>query len=220
MPEYNYILDRFKLSGVPVYTFSKQGGLSVLSNIYPPIPTYRKRQGNEPDYNSRQTNTEYKYFNSTEAKVYSSQFLGVPVFCDLVLEGTEQPPLEPAHLIQVLATISRTKNIVKTAVQGRNGTVKEFISAGDFGITLQGAIFESNKTKYPVSEVKTLVQLLNAAESLKVVSPYINDVFDIHYLVVESYDMPLEAGFQHKQAFSIKAISDDIPELIIQEQNA
>lgn len=220
MSEYNYILNRFGLASVPAYVYNPNKGVISLNPVYPPIMPINLRSGSNPEYNQQNPDTQYKYFNSTEAKVYSSQFLGVPVFCDLVLEGTTQPPLEPAQLLQVLATLSRTKQVVQTSVQGRNGTVKEYISAGDYSITLQGAIFDSNKTKYPADAVKTLVRLLDAAESLKVVSPYLNDIFDIHYLVVLSYDMPQEAGFQHKQAFSIKAVSDDIPELIIQEQNA
>jgi hypothetical protein len=213
---YNFILDKSGLKNVPVYVVDK----SPKGYFFRPyIPVPNAPYGGSIEYNTGNQQEVYKYFNSTEAKVYSAMFSGVPVFCDLLLENTTQPP-QSFQILQVLATVSMTKTIVKTAVQGRNGTVKEYINAGDYSISLQGALFDNNKTKYPDQDVKTLLQLLMATESLKCISPLLNDIFDIHYLVIESYDMPQEAGHQNKQAFTIKAISDDPPELILSEDNA
>ena len=49
--------------------------------------------------------------------------------------------------------ISNTRNIVKTEIQGRDGTVKEFINNGDYQISIKGIL--SNDVYTPNGQAPT-----------------------------------------------------------------
>lgn len=134
--------------------------------------------------------------------------LGTPVWSDVILHQQEKTEGEGVQLIWCLLGVQQSKNIVKTAIQGRNGTVKEYISDGDYQVTLRGAIARTFKSQYPLEEMRQFLQLLKDNRSLKVVSPFLLQ-FDIHELVVESYNMAQQEGKQNMQRFEINCLSDD-----------
>ncbi len=142
--------------------------------------------------------------------------LGTPVFSDMLLSsvdrkdftwGQEDVETNKVHLLRVLCDVEQTKNIVKTAIQGRNGTVKEYISDGDYIITIRGAITRSYKSNYPKEEMKIFLDLLKQQKSLKVTSEYLMQ-FGIYEVVVDSYKMGQESGRQNTQTFEINMCSD------------
>ena len=141
----------------------------------------------------------------------SSQLLGLPVFADLILKENATPGRE-LQLLQVLLTVSQQRVIVKTAMQGRNGTVKEYISDGDYQVNIQGAFYDRNPERYPIENVSELLSLLRIPAAITVVSEYLS-LFNISQLVVENYDFPQVAGHQNSQTFSIRALSDEPIEL-------
>jgi hypothetical protein len=130
--------------------------------------------------------------------------LGTPVFCDLEIERTDGRL--PFRLETCLIDVSQTKNIVTTVVQGRNGTVKEYIADGDYDVRIRGALVTDNY--YPREEVRDLHELLKQSELLTVVSDYLQ-LFDIKELVVTDYSFKQQEGYQNVQLFEINAISDD-----------
>jgi hypothetical protein len=152
----------------------------------------------------------------------STSYLGTPVFSNLTfpagsyknLQG-EQIDFEELQIDTVLFDVSMAKNIVKTEIQGRNGTVKEYISDGDYQVVIRGLIASESSDKYPDEEVKKLVEILKVQKDLAVESRFLNDVFDISNIVIESYSLPQAEGFQNIQGFEITAISDDPIELTI-----
>lgn len=131
--------------------------------------------------------------------------LGTPVFCDMILQNKEGSL--KLQLLWVLAEVNMSKNIVKTAVQGRNGTVKEYISDGDYQVTLRGGLFTSFSHAYPREDMQTLNDLLKLNTSLKVVSEYLMQ-FNIYELVVEDYSLAQRQGVQNVQLFEIRTVSD------------
>lgn len=134
--------------------------------------------------------------------------LGTPVWSDLILHKQETDIEEGVQLIWCLTEVQQTKNIVKTPIQGKNGTVKEYISAGDYQVTLRGAITRTFKSNYPLEEMRRFLDLLKDNRALKVVSPYLLQ-YEIHELVVEDYKMGQEEGKQNMQRFEIRCLSDD-----------
>lgn len=122
----------------------------------------------------------------------------------------------------VLLTVSQTKNIVKTSIQGRNGTVKEYISDGDYMITVTGVIIgESLKSgdsfsmkdignRYPEKDVEELKQIMIIDDTVKVTSKFLNR-FGIENVVIESYRFEQIAGMYNTQAFEIQMLSDNNP---------
>lgn len=159
-----------------------------------------------------------------KAAPVSTSYLGTPVFDKLdIIEGNyidlngEKVAYEGIFIETVLFDVSQNKNIVKTAIQGRNGTVKEYISDGDYNVIIRGVIASESAEKYPEEEVLKLVNILKVQKEIEVASRYLNDVFNITNLVVESYSFPQTQGYQNIQAFEINCISDDPIELTIRE---
>lgn len=145
--------------------------------------------------------------------------LGTPIWCNLKFPAGTYQTLEGdvitfdgIEIDQVLLTVSMSKNVVTTAVVGRNGTVKEYIADGDYQVTIQGALASGQADVYPVTEFANLNEILKAPVSIKVESEFLAQ-FDIQELVVTGYEFPQVPGFRDLQYFSISAISDEPIEL-------
>lgn len=132
--------------------------------------------------------------------------LGTPVFADLILRN--KSGVIGLQLLWALLEVNMQKNIVKTAVQGRDGTVKEYVSDGDYQVTIRGGLFSSFSYAYPKDDVLQLMQLLQLKEPLDVISEYLNSLFNITNLVVEDYSFSQKEGVQNVQLFEIKTVSD------------
>lgn len=139
--------------------------------------------------------------------------LGTPVFSHIILANKKNDKF--AFLDWVLAEVNMQKNIVKTEIQGRNGTVKEYISDGDYEVRLRGGIFgrdayaQKIDRAYPKKELTALKELLRLPEPLSVTSEYLQ-LFSIYDLVVEDFKFPQQEGVQNIQLFDITC-SQDIP---------
>lgn len=147
--------------------------------------------------------------------------LGTPVVIDLLFKSVtytdfnknRQVTTDEVRLQTVLCTVSRPSIIVKTQIQGRNGTVKEYISKDDYVITINGIISGQNG-QYPETEALALQRIADAPVAIPVVSRFLN-ALEIFNIVVEDYSMPQTAGGISKQEFTINSISDDPLELQI-----
>lgn len=147
--------------------------------------------------------------------------LGTPVVIDLLFKSVtytdfnknRQVTTDEVRLQTVLCTVSRPSIIVKTQIQGRSGTVKEYISKDDYVITINGIISGKNG-QYPETEALALQRIADAPVAIPVVSRFLN-ALEIFNIVVEDYSMPQTAGGISKQEFTINSISDDPLELQI-----
>lgn len=191
-------------------------GLSYL-RIADYRPGEENLQQGHPSYvaGSEQTITDKQFtpvavpnqtpFNIDAAKV---SFLNTPVWSDLLLRYQDQEVYFDTCLIEV----SQTKLIVKTAVVGRNGTVKEYISDGDYMVSIRSAIVSRDKN-YPEDAVRNLLNILKVNKELEAVSPVLN-MCGIYSIVVEDYRMPSIEGYVNTQLCEINAASDTPIELI------
>lgn len=141
------------------------------------------------------------------------------VLCPLKLRAqTESGTLE-VELPDAVAAVSRENRIVSTALVGRDGTVKEYINAGDWAVNLvvgvqavrDGVIAD----EYPGDELRTLRQLLDTKTAIEVHSEFLA-IFDITKIVIKSYaaTQMTEANYQ---AVSISAVSDEDYEIYSNE---
>lgn len=133
---------------------------------------------------------------------YIDQYGNVQTYPRIDLEG-------------VLLTVHRHKNIVKTEIQGRNGTVKEYIGDSDYEVGISGIITGLNGS-YPLSAVQQLNRVLDAQIPLTMTSRYLQTL-GINYLVIEDADIDQESGGYAYQKFSMKASSDIAQQIIISE---
>jgi hypothetical protein len=143
-----------------------------------------------------------------------SSFLNTAVFSDLDISfTTDAGTILNIQIPTVLFTVTQSKNIITTAIQGRNGTVKEYISDGDFKINIKGVITNSNG-KYPqfkidkgISTVNDLFQMCQLNKALTVNSWYLWQ-FCVYEMVITDYEFPQLEGQYSSQPFEINAISD------------
>ncbi|MGN7818779.1 DUF6046 domain-containing protein [Chitinophaga sp. 22536] len=157
---------------------------------------------------------------SYQDKALYQSTLGTPVLTDLTLEGVtytgsngQTVTVPSVKLVTVLMAVSLPKNIVSTAIQGRDGTVKEYIGKGDYQITINGILTGQNG-HYPVDEVIALKRLIDAPVPIRVTSSYLQHL-DIYNIVVADFNTAQEPGGYSQQIFTINAISDTPIELLI-----
>ncbi len=136
--------------------------------------------------------------------------MGVPLFMPLKIDGIWLPN-EP------IITISGQNTIVKTVIAGAKGTVKEWISADDYSIKIQGLIINEQSDDYPEEMVRKIRTICEKRESVEVDNRLLT-MFDIHQVVIESYSFPGVAGDQDVQAYEITCLSDWPLDLILKEQ--
>ena len=156
-----------------------------------------------------------------DPELYKSA-LGTPVVIDLTFESVtytdfiqnRQITTEEIRLQTVLCSVERPSIIVKTQIQGRNGTVKEYISKDDFQVSINGIIAGENG-QYPEAEALAIQRMCEAPVPIPVVSRFLNGI-GIYNIVVDSYSLPQVAGGISRQDFNITAISDEPLELQIQ----
>jgi len=160
--------------------------------------------------------------DSYESKTYSdlpsyTSKLGTAVMSDLDIDPLKDSGVSYIQIPTVLFTVNQKKNIITTSVQGRNGTVKEYISDVDFTINVKGVLVGDNG-KYPrvgfpsgtkggVNSVEDLINLFKLNRSVTVNSWYLRQ-FGITEMVITDYNFPQNEGEYSVQPFEFNAISD------------
>ncbi len=118
-----------------------------------------------------------------------------------------------AHAI---ISVSQKKNILMTTVQGRDRTRKEFISGGDYMITINGLITGSNNNLYPYSEVKNLLRILNTKDVVGCNSPFLS-TFGINGLLILDFELNQRQGFHASQPYRISAVYEPSTAVLVEE---
>lgn len=109
--------------------------------------------------------------------------------------------------------VNENKNILMTKVQGRDLTRKEYISGGDYMISITGKIVSPYQDVYPTEEVTKLLKILKHKGVIKCRSPFL-DIFEVSTMIVLSYDFPQSAGFSNVQTYTINAVYEKSIEAI------
>lgn len=176
---------------------------------------YGKRADGSTEFNGAE-------LDENGQRLLSFSYLGTSVFSNLEitagkytnLDG-EQISYEGLTIDTVLFDVSQSKNIVTTEIQGRNGTIKEYISDGDFSVNINGLIVSEDANLYPEDGVSLLIDILKVQSTIPIVSRFLNDVFGITNVVVVGYSLPQMEGTPNTQPFSIQCLSNDPVELEI-----
>ena len=174
-----------------------------------------------------------KLFISSEATEEESDrisFLGTPVFSNLEIPAGkyknlkgEVIPFDGIRIDTVLFDVSIGKNIVRTPINGRDGTVKQYISLGDYSISCQGIIigesdasnagFDVSETNLvPEEELRKLNEIMRVPQEIEVISEFL-DFFDISTVVIEDSNFSQREGFRDSVYFSLGMLSDTPIEL-------
>ena len=147
-----------------------------------------------------------------DPELYKS-LLGTPVLADVTFKGRsyvnsagKTVSFDDVRFETVLLNVSLPKIIVKTSIQGQDGSVKEYIGQDDYQVTVNGIITGPNG-HHPADEIRVLKNMLDAPIPIEVVSRYLQNL-DIYNLVVEDWAMQQDPGGYSYQGFTINCISD------------
>jgi len=152
--------------------------------------------------------------------------LGTPVYSPLelldrrpntgIVAGqlqTGNPPLL-LRIDTTIITISLATNVIKTSIQGRDGTVKEYIGLEDYIIEVEGAIVSPYLNVFPEDDVKKLIDWLTRPEQVEVASDFLL-LGGITNIVVTDRKISQKLGSRNEVPFSFSAISDRSEEIIL-----
>jgi hypothetical protein len=149
-----------------------------------------------------------------DQEIGRSRIFNQPIYSDITFAAgsyTDQNNLTQNYALlnveDVLITVMNTKNIIKTTLQGRNGTVKEYISDGDFTIKIEGRIYGQGMTNYPENEVQKLLDICLVPQSINVTSSFLK-LFNVEDIVIESYNVDQVEGVRNYQPFTLNCVSD------------
>ncbi len=164
----------------------------------------QKQQFNIPDNSDNPPDPGLGYKSS----------LGTIVLVDLTFHGqTYQDEsgqiftFPDITLEAVLINLNQTKNVVKTQIQGRKGTVKEYVGMGDYALTINAIIAGANGV-YPRSDVQNMIWMMNCPNAITVTSWYLQQ-FNVNSIFIETYDSNQDEGQYSRQPISITAVSDE-----------
>jgi len=112
-----------------------------------------------------------------------------------------------------LISIKGNKRIIKTAVPGLAGTVKEHIQLGDYKITIKGIAVNEDEDDLPQTEIREIRELCEKLGSLKIKNRLLT-YFNIEHITITDFDFPGVEGMQNAQLYVINALSDKPIDLI------
>lgn len=128
------------------------------------------------------------------------------------------------ELEECVISVNQEKNIVITTLQGTNGTIKEYISDGDYQISVKTAISSYEPTQqqeatleYPKDRIQEFTELLQKPQTLSVQSDFLN-IFGITSVVVTGFSLEQETH-TNRQTFHIEMLSDLPYEIKLKENH-
>lgn len=110
-----------------------------------------------------------------------------------------------------VVSISREKRIVRTALTGLDGTIKEYICNGDYDIGIAVGIVAVDESgqivdEYPEEGVIRVNEFLEENKSIAAASVFLK-IFGISRMVVTRFSLKQETA-SNRQTLEVKALSD------------
>ncbi len=170
--------------------------------------------GNPPKVIQKEYSIEKQNLPDYTTTQWGQSYLGTPVFAPFAFEdGNYEKNKEiikyaGIRLDTALIDVSLEKNIVRTQIQGRNGTVKEYISDGDYIISVKALLVSPNASLSPESAMRKLINLFSVPDSLPVKSDFLQ-LFSIYRIVIEKPSFKQVQGFNNMIAVEFSAYSDE-----------
>lgn len=145
-----------------------------------------------------------KFISKLGTVVYSNIIFNAGSILDT--NGVIVDTWDDFRIDDVLLVISQSKKIITTEIQGRDGTVKEYIGMDDFQVQITGRLNGSYNVN-PKELTKQLKTILSAGQPLEITSWYLQNL-DITDIVVKDFNFGQTEGEYSTQYFTINALSD------------
>lgn len=143
----------------------------------------------------------YTFDDKPLPQAVETGLLGTPILLPCKLDDV-QLPNEP------LITLSGSKRVVMTEVDGNDGTFKELYSRGDMEVLIQGiAVDDDNPDEYPENQVRAIRNLVEKPSHLRIVNR-LTALWNIEHVAVLSYSFPAVPGEIGMQGYEIRCVSD------------
>jgi hypothetical protein len=120
------------------------------------------------------------------------------------------------ELMVVDVKASPSNTIVRTALLGRPGSVKEFIQANDYKVSISGSVYTDSRDSFPLYELKALDKILKLEKQVQVANVFLQ-LLGITKLVFESGDYMPSKKHVNAFDFSLNFISDEDYDLYVEE---
>ncbi len=145
--------------------------------------------------------------------------LGTPIFDDITFPGgiyvvkdtsgkdIGEVNYSELSIISGQVAVSSVKNIIETPIAGRNGTIKEYVSTGDYSISISGKITEALNL-FPADYLDNFVEIMNISETIPVESKFLNEFFNIQSVIIKKFNVSTVAGSMNEVDISIEMVSD------------
>jgi len=199
------------MAGLPANSFSPISFAFIASGIA--IQQKAKLYGMSADRtNSQQPSWDGRGGSLTAADLIppvtdKSYWEGRYALTEITLQ---KPDGEKLVINDATVNISLKKEIVKTALVGMDGTIKEYINNGDYDIRINVGIVATEGGRivdeYPAEGVRTVRDFLHVNEALELHSTFF-DLFEIDRIVITDYSLKQETA-SNRQVLDIKALSD------------
>ena len=145
-----------------------------------------------------------KFTSKLGTVVYSNIIFNAGVILDV--NGVIVDSWDDFRIDDVLLNVSQSKKIITTEIQGRDGTVKEYIGLDDFQVQITGRL-NGNYNVNPKELTKQLKKILSAGQPLEITSWYLQNL-DITDVVVKDFNFGQTEGEYSTQYFTVNALSD------------
>lgn len=204
-------------------------GLNALkSRLFVVQPT--KTNSSSPTFNadqaymSNQETDSQKDFNRPANSSQSANRFGLDIYDTLVLSGDglgnalkydaydnngriQKKTLPYIELILLNIEVTMIKNIVRTPISGRNGTVKEYMSDGDYDISITGMLVSDYPDSFPQDQVDLLKAYCDANVPIAVSSNRLS-TYGIKSIVITDYTFKQTEGMRNVVPFELLCISE------------
>jgi len=141
--------------------------------------------------------------------------LGTPVFDDITFPAGDYinsdgntVSYQSVSIQSAGVIVSQAKNIIKTKISGRNGTVKEYNSLDDYHIRINAKMTELLNI-FPADQLSAWMEIAEVRSNVPVVSKLLNQYFGIDKVVVESFDVAPIQGSLNELDINISLLSDE-----------
>ncbi len=146
----------------------------------------------------------------TNNPIYSSFVFAAATINDIdAVESDESDKLPELDLQTVLIAYSKTKNIVSTQVQGRKGVVNEYISDGDYRISISGSLNSDQLTVAPYELLTLLDRFAALGQSLEVAGAFL-EAIGVETVVILDIDASEVRGTRNQIDFRM-VMRSEIP---------
>jgi hypothetical protein len=149
-----------------------------------------------------------------EASALRKSRLGTYVYESLELKDQNGEVIYTFPDTVLIHLAENSKNIVRTPMQGKDGTVKEYIGMDDWQLRIMGMLINPTSKDYPEDLKSELTRIYERNEALRIDGSSLCTL-GIHQIVFSSIKFDRKPGQPSSVAFTIEAYSDEPVELEI-----